>query len=143
LGAARILKAIHDPRKCELTQAAAENKFRAEGDPTLLYARKIVALLIVLSVVLLPIGGAFASASSHQMAGMEDCSKGNAASDHCSGCDAKAKCPEAFCIMKCFQLTGEIRPTAKLSWSPFQYVRLEHEKPPDWVSRPPAPPPRS
>jgi hypothetical protein len=77
------------------------------------------------------------------MAGMEDCPKGKAATDDRGCCDTKFKCPEAFCVLKCVKLVGEIRPAAKLAWSPFRYVRRDPEKPPDWVSKPPAPPPRS
>lgn len=106
--------------------------------------RSILAVLIVISLAFAPVASALAAGHGGEMAGMEDCHKQTPASAGCQCCDAKLTCPEQVCLLKCFKLLGDVRPATRLVVLVPEPVLLGiTEKPPDWASKPPIPPPRS
>lgn len=130
--------------------------------------RIILALLISLSLTLAPGASALAamqaSATGHgvddasvgmkQSAEMSDCMKMMQATGDetttkhdgsCKCCDTQNKCPDtANCMTKCCKVIGALKPPGKpFLLSSIAYQQAEPAKPPDWLSTPPAPPPRS
>ena len=127
--------------------------------------RTILSVLITISLTLAP--GAAAFAATHEraaptttaaadtnmaMAGMDmsDCMKamgGSSSSDKsdCKCCDTKSKCPDtANCMTKCCKVIGALKPAGKMiAVLTVAYRQAEPAKPPNWVSTPPAPPPRT
>ena len=133
--------------------------------------RTILAVLITISLTLAP--GVSAVAAVHENAapttmsasadtGMamadtdtSDCMKamqgkgdgviGDSANGDCKCCDTKSKCPDtASCMTKCCKAIGALKPAGKMiAVSTVAYRHAEPAKPPNWVSTPPAPPPRS
>ena len=139
---------------------------------SLLICRIMLVCWIALSVALAPIASALASmhvgqgASGHKagghaqsasqptavadatadMADMADCHKAMKTSGDCPCCDTKAKCPsDAACMAKCCKIVGAaLSDTTRLALHPTVHGRPgEPEKPPEWVSKPPSPPPRT
>jgi hypothetical protein len=84
-------------------------------------------------------------------ADMTDCMKAMSGSANeapkgaCKCCDTKSKCPDtAGCMSKCCKVLGALKPASKvIGLTIVQYHQTERAKPPNWVSIPPAPPPRS
>ena len=129
--------------------------------------RTILAGLITVSLMLAP--GLSARVAKHDNAaitmhasadagtdatvGMSDCMKamagdaaaGDATKGDCKCCDTKSKCPDqANCMTKCCKVLGMVKPAGKrIALTTVQYRHAEPTKPPDWLSTPPAPPPRS
>jgi hypothetical protein len=133
------------------------------------HLRTILAILIAMALSLAPVTSAWASASMHANAretvlavappedAMSDCMKAmqsmidsthGVAEKDCPCCDtsSKAACPEMMaCLAKC-----GITAIAALS-SGLATLRLvirhdrpaDPQKPPDWLHRPPAPPPKA
>jgi hypothetical protein len=127
---------------------------------TLIILRAALAILIALSLTLAPVASAFAAAQPSELhttmmsvdAGMDmsDCMKamgtsGSSDKSDCKCCDTKHKCPDgANCMTKCCKVIGALKPAGKLiAVSAVAYRHAEPAKPPNWVSTPPAPPPRS
>ena len=80
------------------------------------------------------------------MADMSDCHKAMKTSGDCPCCDTKAKCPsDADCMTMCCKIVGAaLSDTTRLALHPTVHGRPgEPEKPPEWVSKPPSPPPRT
>ena len=128
--------------------------------------RIMLVCWIALSVAVAPIASASASmnngkvASGHElstpahmaaadaamdMADMADCHKAMKTSGDCPCCDSKAKCPpDAACMAKCCKVLGAFTVATRLVRHATAHDRpAEPEKPPEWVSEPPAPPPRA
>ena len=130
--------------------------------------RIMLVCWIALSVAVAPIASAWASvdvgqgvsghkagghnkgasqppAAAGDMADMADCHKAMKTSVDCPCCDTKAKCPsDAACMTKCCKVIGEALRPARLTMHPLAHGRPgEPEKPPEWVSKPPSPPPRT
>ena len=131
------------------------------------FPRIMLVCWIALSVAVAPIANAWASmnvahgASGHEqsasqptavadvaadMADMSDCHKAMKTSGDCPCCDTKAKCPsDATCMAKCGKIVG-----VALSGATRLVLRaMVHGRPgepeilPEWVSKPPSPPPRA
>ena len=125
--------------------------------------RIIFVYWIALSVAVAPISSAWtsmhgmmghAAVAQHamadadtamDMADMADCHKAMKSSGDCPCCDSKAKCPpDAACMTKCCKVLGAALVTARLTVPRMVHARpAEPEKPPEWVSKPPSPPPRT
>ena len=128
--------------------------------------RIMLVCWIALSVAVAPIASAWASmhvgqgAGGHEervsqptaaadaamgMADMADCHKAMKTSGDCPCCDTKAKCPsDAACMTKCCKVIGAAWSTARIVLHPMVHGRPGvPEKPPEWVSKPPSPPPRT
>ena len=123
--------------------------------------RIMLVCWIALSVAVAPIVGAWASipvgqgAAGHEesvnqpsaadMPEMADCHKATTTSGDCPCCDTKAKCQsDAACMTKCCKVFGTVFGTSRLALHPMVHGRPgEPEKPPEWVSKPPSPPPRA
>ena len=86
-----------------------------------------------------------AAADAANMADMSDCHKMMKTSGDCPCCDTKAKCPsDAACMTKCCKVIGAALSPARLILHPLAHIRPgEPEQPPEWVSKPPSPPPRT
>lgn len=82
---------------------------------------------------------------------MSDCMKAmqaegvDTSNSGCKCCDTKQKCPDAAnCMTKCCKVLGMLKPAGKMiALTAVQYRQAEPAKPPEWLSTPPAPPPRS
>ena len=136
--------------------------------PALNALSTILAILISISLTFAP--GASAFAATHErvaptmgvsadsdtaMAGMDmsDCMKAmsgggtanSSSKSDCKCCDTKSKCPDqATCVTKCCKVIGALKSAGTMiAIATIQYRRAEPAKPPNWVSTPPAPPPRS
>ena len=130
------------------------------------FRRAVLICWIALSVAVAPIASAWASmhagqgSSGHElsatkampaadaavdMADMADCHKAMKTSSDCPCCDTKAKCQaDAACMTKCSKVLGAVFSTIRLAQHRLVHERpAEPEKPPNWVSKPPAPPPRT
>ena len=62
----------------------------------------------------------------------------------CPCCDDKSACPPDLCVFKCFKIFGTTalsKVTAQLA--PLQFQRDKPDRPPDWISAPQPPPPRT
>ena len=134
--------------------------------------RTLLVCWIALSVAVAPIASAWASmhagqgVSGHKvggheqsasqptaavdaagdMADMADCHKAMKTSGDCPCCDGKAMCPsDAACMAKCCKVIGAaLSDATRLALQPSAHGRPgEPEKPPEWVSKPPSPPPRA
>ena len=128
--------------------------------------RIILVCWIALSVAVAPIASAWASmnsgkvASGHELnapdhtaasdaamdtADMADCHKAVKTSGDCPCCDTKAKCPaDAACKTKCCKVLGTFTGMTRLARHTKVHDRPgEPEKPPEWLSKPPSPPPRT
>jgi len=127
----------------------------------------ILAALVALSLVTAPIGAAMAAAhatmavgseqSIHimnddasvdhaDMPGMGDCAKmvGSTHKPKCPCCDIAVPCSADLCLAKCFKLFGTEELPRALSRLKASLQRpFEPERPPDWVTAPQLPPPRS
>ncbi len=129
--------------------------------------RTILAVLIAVSLALAP--GLSAVAAAHENAAttvpasadaganasteLSDCMKamagdaatGDATKGGCTCCDTKSKCPDqATCMSKCCKVLAVVKPAGKrIALTTIQYRHAEPAKPPEWLSTPPAPPPRS
>ena len=86
-----------------------------------------------------------ASDAAADMPDMADCHKAMKTSGDCPCCDTKAKCPsDAACMTKCCKVIGAALSPARLSLHPMVHGRPgEPEKPPEWLTKPPSPPPRT
>ena len=133
--------------------------------------RIMLVCWIALSVAVAPIASAWASmhvgqgVSGHKVGGheqsasqptaaadaagntadMADCHKAMKTSGDCPCCDTKAKCPsDAACMTKCCKVIGAALSPARFTLHPMVHGRpAEPDKPPEWVSKPPSPPPRT
>ena len=135
--------------------------------------RIMLVCWIALSVAVAPVASAWAAMhgamapSGHQLnashsvaaadngmdmadtAAMPDCHKTKKSSKSSSGCpccDSKAPCPaDAGCMGKCCKtLGGIVGPATRLARRVMAHDRLaEPDKPPEWLSAPPSPPPRT
>jgi hypothetical protein len=137
-----------------------------KGRLTLLHLRSIVAILVALSLSLAPISSAWAAkqmlASMDLMksAGtvvaddsMSDCMKAMQArkpdnAQHCPCCDtaSKTSCPDdGACLAKCsVHVIAVLTPAVAGPWATGGHDSpAVPQKPPDWLSSPPAPPPRT
>lgn len=134
-------------------------------EPHLAFMRTILALLIAVSLTVSPVTSAMAAmhdgtAQSKTVetaanAAMSDCMKAmgqgqdtgaaDPAKSDCDCCQTKSKCPEmASCMTKCCKVIGYVRPATRIATVAFLIYQLPApDKPPDWTSQPPSPPPRS
>lgn len=137
----------------------------AKEEPYLSFIRTILALLIAVSLAVSPMTSAMAAMhdSTAQSKTVEpaadvaisDCMKamGHAqdtgaadpAKSDCDCCQIKSKCPEmASCMTKCCKVIGFVRSAARIATVAFLIYQLPApDKPPEWTSQPPSPPPRS
>ena len=78
-------------------------------------------------------------------ADMADCHKAMKTSGDCPCCDTKAKCPaDAACMTKCCKVLGTFTGMTRLARHTKVHDRPgEPEMPPEWLSKPPSPPPRT
>ena len=134
----------------------------------MLICRIMLVCWIALSVAVAPIVSAWASmhvgqgASGHKTGGhelsasqptavadaadMADCHKAMKTSGDCPCCDTKAKCPsDAACMTMCCKIVGAaLSNTTRLAQHPTVHGRPgEPEEPPEWLIKPPSPPPRT
>ena len=87
-----------------------------------------------------------AAAAASDMADMADCHKAMKTSGDCPCCDTKAKCPsDAACMTMCCKIVGAaLSDATRVALHTTVHGRPgEPEKPPEWVSKPPSPPPRT
>ena len=86
-----------------------------------------------------------AADAAADMADMADCHKTMKSASDCPCCDTKAKCPsDAACMTKCCKVIGAALSPARYILHPMVHGRPgEPEKPPEWVSKLPSPPPRT
>ena len=129
--------------------------------------RTMLAGLIAVSLALAPglsaVAAVHANAATtvHASAGiatdatmdMSDCMKamageaaaGDATKGGCQCCETKSKCPDqATCMSQCCKVLAMVMPAGKrIALTTIQYRHAEPAKPPEWLSTPPAPPPRS
>ena len=87
-----------------------------------------------------------AADAAADMADNSDCHKAMKTSGDCPCCDTKAKCPsDAACMAKCGNIVGAaLSGATRLARRSTVHLRPgEPEKPPEWVSKPPSPPPRT
>jgi hypothetical protein len=120
--------------------------------------RSILAISITIFLALAPVASSFATPhgsglekigvvdSKIGMDGIDchDAMEGSAGSD-CKCCDTKSMCPDqATCMTKCGKLLDVVRLPVKLaSLASVCHLPSAREKPPNWGSIPPSPPPRS
>lgn len=120
------------------------------------HLRHLLLLLIAVSLVAAPIASAWAAARAStamvatgaDVAAMADCQKSGMASmaGDCECCDSKSKCPDAAaCLKKCSsQVVGYLMAGCRTIFVSIDAnMRAEAAEPPDWMSAPPAPPPRA
>jgi hypothetical protein len=129
--------------------------------------RAIVALLVGLAIAFSPVGAAWASIkvnatpSQHVVgavatsdaaatAGMTDCEKmmraaGQSTSkSDCLCCEDKNACPPDLCVFKCFKIFGTTALSkVAVQLAPLQFQPDKPDRPPDWISAPQPPPPRT
>jgi hypothetical protein len=125
--------------------------------PFLGIIRTILAISISIALAFAPAASSIAAPDGSGMekmgveagAGMEgmDCPKamGGGATSECKCCDTKSPCPDqAICMTKCGKLLEMVRLPVKAELLvSVGYLPFAPEKPPNWGSTPPSPPPRS
>lgn len=122
--------------------------------------RTIIALMIALAVAIAPVGAASATVARHTaspttsphaataMAGMEDCAKSMADFDKqkgdCPCCESKSACPPDLCPLKLYKIFVMLEPPPFMG-PPLvdQFSMRATKRPPDWLSAPQPPPPRT
>lgn len=118
--------------------------------------RTILALLITLSLAMVPIGAAMAQGKiRHEVpaaaANMDECAKmmGHMSDEadskaDCPCCDTKGACPSEYCLTKCFKVfRATLAPDAVRTLVTI-FLRVDGPvRPPDWSDGPQPPPPRT
>jgi hypothetical protein len=122
--------------------------------------RTIIALMIALAVAITPVGAASATVARHTansatgphaataMADMDDCAKSMAGLDKqkgdCPCCESKSTCPPELCPLKLYKVFVTLEPSP-LVVHPMvdQFSMRATKRPPDWLSAPQPPPPRT
>ena len=128
----------------------------------MLVARTIVSVLIALAIAVAPFGAATAAARSVAAAShdalvgqavpapaidMADCDKrmgGETSDPDCACCDPKGACPPQFCPLKTFKVfAGWLSRESIDRMSSSRFVRTPQPQPPDWITAPLPPPPKT